>query len=69
VRLGLLPPIGVITIAGPTVRFTEERMKALGSELLSFASQMAAASGTSPFFQKPLNKPAVTAGRQPIYAP
>lgn len=68
VRLAGQPPIGVITVAGPTVRFTEERMKALGPELLSFAAQMAAASGTSPFFRKPLNKPPLAVGRQPIYA-
>ena len=68
VRLGAQAPIGVITIAGPTVRFTDERMKALGPELLSFAAQMAAASGTSPFFQKPLNKSPVDIGRRPIYA-
>ena len=68
VRLAGQPPIGVITIAGPTVRLTEERMLALGPELLSFAAQMAAASGTSPFFNKPLNPALRTAGRQPIYA-
>ena len=68
VRLGAQPPIGVITIAGPTVRFTEERMKALGPELLSFAAQMAAASGTSPFFSKPSSRAPLAVGRQPIYA-
>lgn len=68
VQLAGQPAIGVITIAGPTARFTEQRMKALGSELLSFAAQMAAASGTSPFFRKPLNKPPLDVGRRPIYA-
>lgn len=69
VRLGQQAPIGVITIAGPTVRFTEERMQALGPDLLSFAQQMAAASGTSSFFQKARNQPAAPAQRRPIYAP
>lgn len=59
-------PIGAITIAGPTVRFTEERMKALGPELLEVAAQMAAASGTSPFFQK--TAALASKGRLPIYA-
>jgi len=68
VRLANQPPIGVITIAGPTVRLTEERMKLLGPELQSFADQMAAASGTSPFFQKPMNRPPLSVGRRPIYA-
>ena len=69
VRLGDQPPIGVITIAGPTVRLTEERMTALGPDLLSFAQQMAAASGTSTFFQKSRNQPPAPAQRRPIYAP
>lgn len=60
------PPIGAITVAGPTVRFTEERMRALAPELLETAAQMAAASGTSPFFQK--TAPAAPPGRVPIYA-
>lgn len=68
VRLNGQPPIGIISIAGPTVRFTEARMQALGPELLSFAAQMAVASGASPFFSKPLNKPPLDIGRQPIYA-
>jgi len=64
VRLAGQAPIGIISIAGPTVRFTEERMLALGAELVSFAAQLAAASGASPFFsQRSLPK-----DRQPIYA-
>lgn len=59
-------PIGVLTIAGPTVRFTLERMLALGPELLEAAAQMAAISGTSPFFQK--SAAASPTGRLPIYA-
>ena len=61
-------PMGVITIAGPTVRFTEKKMRALGPELVAMAAQMAAASGASPFFNK--RQPDV--GRKtlarPIYA-
>lgn len=59
-------PIGAITIAGPTVRFTEERMQALGAELMEVAAQMAAASASSPFFQK--NAQGGPPGRLPIYA-
>jgi DNA-binding IclR family transcriptional regulator len=44
--------IGVITIAGPSVRFSEVRMQALGSDLLSIAAQLATASSASPFFSK-----------------
>lgn len=45
-------PIGVITVAGPTARFSEARMQALAPDLLSICSQMAAASGSLAFFQK-----------------
>lgn len=65
VRLAGQPPMGVITVAGPTVRFTPQRMLAIGPELLSIAAQVAAASGTSPFFNK---SPARSNGRKPIYA-
>ncbi|MCW5652538.1 IclR family transcriptional regulator [Hydrogenophaga sp.] len=71
VRFTGQPAIGVLTIAGPTVRFTTERMQALAPELLSTAQQLAAASGASPFFN--LTAGAATSsqvtGRQPIYAP
>jgi IclR family transcriptional regulator, acetate operon repressor len=64
------PAIGVLTIAGPTVRFTPERMQTLAPELLSTASQLAAASGASPFFNLTADtgsgQPAT--GRKPIYA-
>ena len=71
VRLAGRPPMGVVTIAGPTVRFTAERMAALAGELLSVADQLAAASGASPFFQKATvaQGAALAAGRKPIYAP
>jgi DNA-binding IclR family transcriptional regulator len=69
VRLKGQTPIGVITIAGPTVRFTEKKMRALASELLAVAAQMAAASGTSPFFSKRLSDATHPANATPIYAP
>jgi DNA-binding IclR family transcriptional regulator len=70
VRFQGQPAIGVITIAGPTVRFTQERMLALAPELLSTASQLAAASGASPFFNltaETVGTPTAD-GRKPIYA-
>ena len=68
VRLNDQAPMGVITIAGPTVRFTEEKMQSLAPELLSMAAQMAAASGASPFFNKRLPDMGRQALAQPIYA-
>jgi DNA-binding IclR family transcriptional regulator len=65
VRLPGQPPMGVISIAGPSARFTDERMQALGPQLLDIAAQMAAASRASPFFNR--RTPAAT--RQPVYAP
>ncbi|MFP8780797.1 IclR family transcriptional regulator [Hydrogenophaga sp. RWCD_12] len=70
VRFAGQPAIGVITIAGPTVRFTLERMQSLAPELLSIAAQLAAASGASPFFQLTAETaaPGDVKGRKPIYA-
>lgn len=70
VRFTGQPAIGVITIAGPTVRFTMERMQSLAPELLSVAQQLAAASGASPFFQLTAETggTAPASGRKPIYA-
>ena len=70
VRFAGQPAMGVITVAGPTVRFTVERMEALAPELLSIASQLAAASGASPFFQltAETGTPGDVKGRKPIYA-
>lgn len=70
VRFAGQPAIGVITIAGPTVRFTPERMQSLGPELLSVAAQLAAASGASPFFNltTETGAPGAADGRKPIYA-
>ncbi|MCP3022932.1 IclR family transcriptional regulator [Cupriavidus basilensis] len=67
VQLAGQSPLGVITIAGPTVRFTEARMLSLGPDLLSMAAQLAAASGASAFFSKRASKPDGQ-GLKPIYA-
>lgn len=70
VRFAGQPAIGVLTIAGPTVRFTPQRMQELGPELLSVAAQLAATSGASPFFQLTAGAGGAQApaGRKPIYA-
>jgi DNA-binding IclR family transcriptional regulator len=52
VRSGNGAVIGVITIAGPLVRLTEERMLALGPALLETADELAQASGASMHFRK-----------------
>lgn len=52
VRAGNGAVIGVITIAGPLVRFTEERMVAMGPDLLETARDIALASGGSALFKK-----------------
>lgn len=44
--------IGVVTIAGPLVRLTPERMEALGPQLLQAAENVARASGASQMFKK-----------------
>lgn len=69
VRHGEGKPIGIVTVAGPTVRFTEERMKSLVGDLLDVANQLAAASGASPFFQRAVQGAGSTGERRPIYAP
>lgn len=43
-------PVGVLSIAGPSVRLTEDRMKALAPLLLDAAREIALASATSPLF-------------------
>lgn len=70
VRFQGQPAIGVVTIAGPTVRFTPERMQSLVPELLATAQQIAAASGASPFFNLTAETGGnvAAAGRKPIYA-
>jgi DNA-binding IclR family transcriptional regulator len=69
VRLAGRSPIGIVTVAGPSVRFTEERMTSLGPELLGFASQLAAASTAVPFFDMGSGQRSLRSGRQRIYAP
>ena len=70
VRLQGQSAMGVLTIAGPTVRFTEERMQALAPELMNVAAQLAAASGASPFFaQGSALADNGNSARKPIYAP
>jgi len=44
--------IGVVTIAGPAVRLTPQRMEALGPALLGMAEEVARASGASALFKK-----------------
>lgn len=44
--------IGVVTIAGPLVRLTEERMLELGPALIDAAQEVANASAASPLFKK-----------------
>jgi DNA-binding IclR family transcriptional regulator len=52
VRGGHGAVIGVITIAGPLVRLTEERMLELGPALLATAEDVAHASGASALFRR-----------------
>ena len=70
VRLANQSAMGVVTIAGPTVRFTAERMQSLAPELQSVASQLAAVSGASPFFNLTADtgESGSATGRKPIYA-
>jgi IclR family transcriptional regulator, acetate operon repressor len=44
--------IGVVTIAGPLVRLTEQRMLSLGPALVQTAAEVGAASGLSPLFKR-----------------
>lgn len=71
VRFAGQPAMGVLTLAGPTVRFTEDRMRNLSGDLLNIAAQLAAASGASPFFAQTavLSDTRPSTGRTPIYAP
>lgn len=70
VRFAGQPAFGVLTIAGPTVRFNAERMAELGPELMATAQQLATLSGASPFFQltAETGKSTPVDGRKPIYA-
>ena len=44
--------VGVVTIAGPLVRLTEERMLELGPKLLAAANEAASLTGASSMFRK-----------------
>ena len=70
VRFAGQEAFGVLTIAGPTVRFNQERMLALGPELMNTAQQLATLSGASPFFQLTTDAghAQVANARKPIYA-
>src|SRR5450830_124867 len=46
------PTIGVISIAGPLMRLSEKRMQELGPALLAAATELAAASNSSPMFSR-----------------
>jgi IclR family transcriptional regulator, acetate operon repressor len=48
VRRAGQPTLATISIAGPVVRFTEERMRALGPELLATAAELGGAASASP---------------------
>ncbi|HEX4325829.1 MAG TPA: IclR family transcriptional regulator [Burkholderiales bacterium] len=52
------PAIGVLTIAGPLVRFTEKRMLSIGPLLINAAADLALASAGSPMFAKRAKKAA-----------
>lgn len=70
VRFAGQTAFGVLTIAGPTVRFSLDRMQSLGPELVKTAQQLAALSGASPFFQltTEAGQPLGSNSRKPIYA-
>lgn len=44
--------VGVLSISGPAVRLTEEKMRALAPGLLAAAAEIADASGASPLFDR-----------------
>ena len=50
--------VGVITISGPSVRLTGERMRALVPDLMAAAADLGSASGSSPLFNRAYAPPA-----------
>jgi IclR family acetate operon transcriptional repressor len=46
------PAVGVITVAGPLVRLTPQRMQELGRPLLAAAEELSLASASSPLFAR-----------------
>jgi DNA-binding IclR family transcriptional regulator len=58
------PPMGTISVAGPSARFTRSKMLKVVSYLLSCSAQLAVASGASPILARSLSKVPL----DPIYA-
>ncbi len=56
--------IGVITIAGPLVRLTEQRMLELKPDLLAAAQELALASSASPMFARSAPQPEAAGSRE-----
>ena len=52
VRLRAAVALGVVTIAGPLVRLTEERMASLGEPLMATAAEIAGLSTASSLFRR-----------------
>jgi len=44
--------VGVVTLSGPSVRLTDEKMRALAPDLVAAAADIAHASGASPLFDR-----------------
>ena len=57
-------PMGTISVAGPSARFSREKMKKIAKDLLVCASELAQASAASPWLSSHLKK----AHLEPIYA-
>jgi DNA-binding IclR family transcriptional regulator len=53
--------VGVVSLAGPTSRLPEARLKALAPALLEAASDMGAATLSSPYFKRSVQAPAAAA--------
>ncbi|WP_250509967.1 IclR family transcriptional regulator [Caballeronia sp. GACF4] len=53
--------VGVVSLAGPTSRLPETRLKELAPALLEAASDMSAATLSSPYFKRPLTQAPVVA--------
>lgn len=59
------PPMGTISVAGPSARLTRQRMLDLSHDLVSCAAQLAAAGAVSPLLGSGKSRVPL----QPIYAP
>ncbi|HZZ10285.1 MAG TPA: IclR family transcriptional regulator [Paraburkholderia sp.] len=60
--------VGIVSLAGPTSRLPEARLKALAPALLDAASDMGAATLSSPYFKRSLNVAPAASPVQPIAA-